>query len=845
MTEITKPSPSHSSQLYTLKFSNGETESLTEKQLHKCIQLGKVGVGTRLSVYWKEPDCDYAATVTKLRETSREGWNVVYDFGEREWINLSKATFRILSQPRGDENDNDDDDDDDMEESTLQSEIVWSDDDKKEGSDDSIRSSNGLSPMDGLVLAPQNPKIMVGKKASSKTRSLLYGNGKASPPIDPGEVNMEFWGTPDNINNVDKGCRIALWWPGEQYAVVGHICMLRKGLFQLQHGNGSKDWVDLRKYRFKTLRLADGELVDSDRGEATFTLQEPEGSNDIDKLSVGSEIAIYWASTDTFHNCTIVDWKSDGRTNPFWIHYSQGDREWIRLDRVIWRLQSDGVAKNLVKEKQIDDFPMDVDIVQGGSVSGEELSNGKPDEERRSIDLTENPEDADISQANNSSSDESAIGDDTNDQQIQGESSEPNQKGSKSSHSDKSKNKNGKSTNLRTDDPSEIIVGSKVKIWQPSKKSWTTAMVTNILTESKAKPHQVEYEGGRKKWIDFGELTFRFLRGSKRQSDQGDASSYESVLPEQEDNELEILPGSKIRIWDPSENQHLKATVISYRRDGRDDPYLIELENGETQRTGFEFRSFRFLPGSIRCHSPFGQTKLYKFPTVEVGTRLHVWWENEAAWYVGTVTKIIPARERPHFVEYDDGDKEWLDLARKRFMLSDHGKGSKSQKWNHKAKGSSRGSNESCDSEIGLFSDDESDSDDEPNRGTVAKKARDSGVRSAEAAKRKKNASNKASDKTSDSDQKPSPAHASARQKRRKISTYVYQDMGSDEERQELLSKIRVGSRVSVWWDGNDAYFSGKVTQIRNRKKPFFIEYDDGDQEWVDLTHENFKIVER
>ena len=59
-----------------------------------------------------------------------------------------------------------------------------------------------------------------------------------------------------------------------------------------------------------------------------------------------------------------------------------------------------------------------------------------------------------------------------------------------------------------------------------------------------------------------------------------------------------------------------------------------------------------------------------------------------------------------------------------------------------------------------------------------------------------------------------------------------------------LLQSVTVGCRVAVYWDGEDAYFEGTITQERNHpKRPFYILYDDGDQEWIDLSQETFRIL--
>jgi hypothetical protein len=60
------------------------------------------------------------------------------------------------------------------------------------------------------------------------------------------------------------------------------------------------------------------------------------------------------------------------------------------------------------------------------------------------------------------------------------------------------------------------------------------------------------------------------------------------------------------------------------------------------------------------------------------------------------------------------------------------------------------------------------------------------------------------------------------------------------------LFDVKVGCRVAVFWDGENAYFEGTVTrERRNHKRRHFIEYDDGDQEWIDFTKHKFYLQDQ
>ena len=46
-----------------------------------------------------------------------------------------------------------------------------------------------------------------------------------------------------------------------------------------------------------------------------------------------------------------------------------------------------------------------------------------------------------------------------------------------------------------------------------------------------------------------------------------------------------------------------------------------------------------------------------------VGRRLYLFWVNDIAWYIGTV-RTFNQLTRRHFVVYDDGVREWVDLSK-------------------------------------------------------------------------------------------------------------------------------------------------------------------------------------
>lgn len=50
-----------------------------------------------------------------------------------------------------------------------------------------------------------------------------------------------------------------------------------------------------------------------------------------------------------------------------------------------------------------------------------------------------------------------------------------------------------------------------------------------------------------------------------------------------------------------------------------------------------------------------------------VGKRIQVWWKQEKQWYRGKITGFNATGK--HYITYDDGDKEWVDLNLEQWEL--------------------------------------------------------------------------------------------------------------------------------------------------------------------------------
>ena len=66
-----------------------------------------------------------------------------------------------------------------------------------------------------------------------------------------------------------------------------------------------------------------------------------------------------------------------------------------------------------------------------------------------------------------------------------------------------------------------------------------------------------------------------------------------------------------------------------------------------------------------------------------------------------------------------------------------------------------------------------------------------------------------------------------------------------EDQKTKLLSQLRVGSRIEVWWTGDKRYYPGTVASgiPGGGKYEYFVHYDDGDRHYLDLREEQFRII--
>jgi hypothetical protein len=79
--------------------------------------------------------------------------------------------------------------------------------------------------------------------------------------------------------------------------------------------------------------------------------------------------------------------------------------------------------------------------------------------------------------------------------------------------------------------------------------------------------------------------------------------------------------------------------------------------------------------------------------------------------------------------------------------------------------------------------------------------------------------------------------------RRKKGATFCsFQDF-QEHTTNTLWKQVSVGSRLSVYWKDDDQYYNANVVKQRGTSSMFRLEYDDGDNEWLDLSREQLCLL--
>lgn len=271
--------------------------SLEAKPLAPTLE--ELGLGARISVYWKDQDRYFNATVNRVRPDSPESIRLLYDNGDIEWINPNRHSI-ILLQPCP------------------------------------PRENRKINPA-AARKAIKKTKKTVGKvmKKMKKTEAR-----STSPVLGDQVVVTTKKETEPKKTDIGLGDQVAVFWVDHNRYFNGTVSEERFSGAELSrsirilYDDGDEEWIDL-KLDHKDIVLiqrcskeSDSSLKPPKRRMKGTLIDDGLAMTDASKLTVGDRIAVLWTTDNRYYNATVVD-KRRKSSKCYRIVYDDHRWEWI------------------------------------------------------------------------------------------------------------------------------------------------------------------------------------------------------------------------------------------------------------------------------------------------------------------------------------------------------------------------------------------------------------------------------------------------------------------------------------------------------------------------------------
>lgn len=76
-----------------------------------------------------------------------------------------------------------------------------------------------------------------------------------------------------------------------------------------------------------------------------------------------------------------------------------------------------------------------------------------------------------------------------------------------------------------------------------------------------------------------------------------------------------------------------------------------------------------------------------------------------------------------------------------------------------------------------------------------------------------------------------------------KVAPTINMTNGVASDKDTTVATVIIGCRIEVYWPDDDEWYAAKVS--KHRGKQHYLEYDDGQSEWIDLSNERIKMLEQ
>lgn len=573
------------------------------------------------------------------------------------------------------------------------------------------------------------------------------------------------------------------------------------------------------------------------------------------RVCSGTRVSIHWPEDNIFYPATVLQERLQNR-KAFFIQYDDGESEWINLWFHQFQVLEDSPSrkKSKIIAKETWDKVDDAARVRKRkrATNPKELENLKT----KNLERIETAGGSDIAAPREVQKpfDSKAKKEDTEDEKVdsvsavdtRGMQQEKRKDDAQSSHNGTTvlKRKRGRPKNTVSSQPSN----SKAK---DKDENSNLALVDEYSEKGSQNKLNTEVQPARmpiSEDASSGEAVSKTRRGRPRKSDAGVSgqpisNNFENKTIDKDDLESDIVSSGEVatitkrgrprKLDNGARGQHIPSNVKITPLDEDDvESDDIEPRNRlDTKRRVEGQKTVGLSKNSDLCDTDSDESgnsdvkvrlrKSHEDTDVSIGDRVGVYWNGDKKYYYGKVTKHERGKKKPYFLEYDDGESEWIDFSKNAYRLVKKKKSSKFL--------TSKPVDDSSRSNGAKVKPKRSKSESEtflvqPSLRTKRRSNDDNALPSDPRTKRLT------------VDDVASPAR-----KKRKLS--------DDTEASELIAKevakIKVGTRVAVWWPDDHKYYKGVVSRKQPEAtwRPFFLEYDDGDEEWIDFRQHKFKVL--
>ena len=372
-----------------------------------------------------------------------------------------------------------------------------------------------------------------------------------------------------------------------------------------------------------------------------------------------------------------------------------------------------------------------------------------------------------------------------------------------------------------------VTVGTRVAVFWAGDREYFAGTISGMRTLFHKKPFFLSYDDGDDEWLDLADHEFHILERNDPDNKNFDTHSVrgkdafeEFVLgqlntpehvmetddsdsggadDEDADDEAtpsvaEEKPREKASSAESEEPRRRKSSPwsrqsIDSASRGVTSPKPMKGLFEDTDDSGEENE---FEPDG--SPSSLQVIEVPKTDGLKVGIRVGVWWDDDETYYNGTLARVLKGNKKPHYVEYDDGESEWINLATMTYRI-------------------------------------------------LTEKAVKDGRRKATDDRRK--VVDKKRRRDEDGDEQKSPDAAVRADRSKAAGKKRSRDEGTDEQAPpdaKRRKKLKIGQRVGIWWDGDGKFYKGRITREREGKKSYYVHYDDDEGEWICAEKETIKI---